>query len=309
MPNTFNNTTFSTTYYDDFRDSDNYHRLLFNDGRTLQARELTQSQTLINQDIRRFADNIYKEGAVIKPGGITVNDEYEFVKLNTSSGATPTASYLSATLTGATSGIVAKVIEVVASTSSDPSTLYVEYTDLNGGTQQRFTPGETLTISGLDDVVVQTTDTTANRAVGIGTQANVGDSIYYVKGHFVFCPRQSFIVSKYNNNADNGLVLKVIEDVITTADDTGLFDNSGGTPNLSAPGADRYRIRLVLDVLSNMDSADNFIQIANIFDSSVTNIIDENDAYNIPDEMVSQRIKENSGDYLIKPYSLNIFRS
>jgi|TARA_R100000081_G_C4820573_1_gene179536 hypothetical protein len=304
MPNTFNNTTFSTTYYDDFRDSDNYHKLLFNDGRTLQARELTQSQTLINKDIRRFADNIYKEGAVIKPGGITVNDEYEFVKLNTSSGATPTASYLGATLTGATSGIVAKVIEVVASTSSDPSTLYVEYTDLNGGTQLRFTPGETLTISGLDDVVVQTTDTTADPAVGPGTQANIGDSIYYVKGHFVFCPRQSFVVDKYNNNADDGLVLKVIEDVITTADDTGLFDNSGGTPNLSAPGADRYRIRLVLDVLSNMDSDTNFIQIANIFDGSVTNIIDENDAYNIPDEMVSQRIKENSGDYLIKPYSL-----
>ena len=129
MPNTFNNTTFSTTYYDDFKDSDNFHKLLFNDGRTLQARELTQSQTLINKDIRRFADNIYKEGAVIKPGGITVNDEYEFVKLNTSSCATPTASYLGATLTGATSGIVAKVIEVVASTASDPSTLYVEYTD------------------------------------------------------------------------------------------------------------------------------------------------------------------------------------
>ena len=135
MPNTFNNTTFSTTYHDDFKDSDNFHRLLFNDGRTLQARELTQSQTIINKDMRRFADNIYKEGAVIKPGGITINDEYEFVKLNTTSGATPTASYLGATLTGATSGIVAKVIEVVASTASDPSTLYVEYTDLKGGTQ------------------------------------------------------------------------------------------------------------------------------------------------------------------------------
>ncbi len=304
MPNTFNNTTFSTTYHDDFKDSDNFHRLLFNDGRTLQARELTQSQTLMNQDMRRFADNIYKEGAVIKPGGITINDEYEFIKLNTTSGATPTASYLSATLTGATSGIVAKVIEVVASTASDPSTLYIEYTDLNGGTQLRFTPGETLTISGLDDVVVQTTNTSTDPAVGIGTQANIGDSIYYVKGHFVFCPKQAFVVSKYRRDADNGLVLKVIEDVITTTDDTGLFDNSGGTPNLSAPGADRYRIRLVLDVLSNMDSDTNFIRIANILDGSVTKIIDENDAYNIPDEMVSERIKENSGDYLIKPYSL-----
>ena len=308
MPNTFNNTTFSTTYHDDFRDSDNFHQILFNDGKTLQARELTQSQTLINEDIRRFADNIYKEGAVIKPGGITINDEYEFVKLNTDTasggGATPTSSYLNATVTGATSGIVAKVVEVVDASGSDPATLYVGYTDLNSGSQLRFTPGETLNITGLDDVVVQTANTSANPAVGSGTQANIGDSVYYVKGHFVFCPKQSFIVDKYNRDADDGLVLKIIEDVITVADDTGLYDNSGGTPNLSAPGADRYRIRLVLDVLSNMDSDTNYIQIANIFDGEVTNIIDENDAYNIPDEMVSRRIKENSGDYLVDPYSL-----
>ena len=215
MPNTFNNTTFSTTYYDDFRDSDNYHKLLFNDGRTLQARELTQSQTFINKDIRRFADNIYKEGAVIRPGGITLNGEYEFVKLNTTAGATPTSSYLGATLTGATSSIVAKVVEVAAATATDPDTLYVIYTDLNGSDQQRFTPGETLTISGLDDVVVQTTNTIGtNLAVGQGLQANIGDGVYYVKGHFVFCAQQSVILDKYSPFGSDSIVLKVTEDII-----------------------------------------------------------------------------------------------
>lgn len=304
MPNTFNNTTFSTTYYDDWKDSDHYHQLLFNDARTLQARELTQLQTVINKDIKKFADNIFKEGAVVKPGGITVNDEYEFVKLNTTTGATPTSSYVGYTVTGATSGIQAKIVEVVNAGASTPATLYVVYTDLNGASQQRFTPGETLNIVGQDDVVVQTTNSTSDPAVGQGTQANIGDSIYYVKGHFVFCEKQSYIMNRYSPTAFDSLVLKIVEDIITTADDTGLFDNSGGTPNLSAPGADRYRIRLILDVSSNMDSDTNFIRIADVYNGKVVNIVDENDAYNIPSDIIATRIKENSGDYLVNPFSL-----
>ena len=35
MATTLTNTTFSTTYKDDFRDSDGYHRILFNSGKAL----------------------------------------------------------------------------------------------------------------------------------------------------------------------------------------------------------------------------------------------------------------------------------
>ena len=37
MPKTFTESVFSSTYKDDFIDSDNYHRVLFNSGRALQA--------------------------------------------------------------------------------------------------------------------------------------------------------------------------------------------------------------------------------------------------------------------------------
>ena len=68
MATTLTNTTFLTTYKDDFRDSDGYHRILFNSGKALQARELTQIQTFLQKQIQRFGDNIFKEGAVVKPG-------------------------------------------------------------------------------------------------------------------------------------------------------------------------------------------------------------------------------------------------
>ena len=66
MPKEFTSTTFSDVYKDDYRDSDNYHRILFNSGRPLQARELTQLQTILQNQIQRFADNIFLEGAGVK---------------------------------------------------------------------------------------------------------------------------------------------------------------------------------------------------------------------------------------------------
>ena len=38
MATSVTNTTFPVTYKDDFVDSDNYHRILFNSGKALQAR-------------------------------------------------------------------------------------------------------------------------------------------------------------------------------------------------------------------------------------------------------------------------------
>jgi hypothetical protein len=67
-----------------------------------------------------------------------------------------------------------------------------------------------------------------------------------VQGHFVFAPAQSIIVSKYSNNYTGIVGFKVTQDVVTATDDVSLYDNQGATPNLSSPGADRYRIRLTL---------------------------------------------------------------
>ena len=63
MPTTLTETLLSSTYRDDYKDSNNFHQILFNSGRALQARELTQSQTITQKEIERFGKNIFKEGA------------------------------------------------------------------------------------------------------------------------------------------------------------------------------------------------------------------------------------------------------
>ena len=125
MATQYTDTLFSTKYKDDFRDSDGYYRILFNSGKTLQARELTQLQTIIQKQIERFGNNIFKEGAVVKPGGLAIDTAYEFVKLDSTS--TSTSANVGDILTGATSGVKAEVLEIIAASGADPVTYFVRY--------------------------------------------------------------------------------------------------------------------------------------------------------------------------------------
>ena len=203
MATTLTNTTFLTTYKDDFRDSDGYHRILFNSGKALQARELTQIQTFLQNQIQRFGDNIFKEGAVVKPGGANLNQKYEFIKLDTTINDLPTDTsiLLNATFQGATSSVQFKVLQVVAAEASDPATLYVQYISTPSGSAGastvRITAGENLTGSGTASgttLTAQTINTTANPAVGVGILATLKSGIYYARGHFVFTEDQSKIM-------------------------------------------------------------------------------------------------------------------
>ena len=57
-------------YYDDFADSNNYHRVLFRPSFALQARELTQAQTILQSQVERFGNHVFKEGDVVVPGSV-----------------------------------------------------------------------------------------------------------------------------------------------------------------------------------------------------------------------------------------------
>ena len=310
MATLLNSRLLSNTYKDDFLDSDSYYRILFNSGRPLQARELTQMQTIIQEQIKRFGNNIFKEGAVVKPGSAILNNSYEFAKLITTQYALPSNynSLVGNTFTGNISGITARVIEVVPAGDGDPATIYIAYT--NGPTAQsglvtpRFTAGESIT-NGSTTLRVQEINTDANPAVGRGTRYSVEAGVYYAKGFFVFTEAQSYIVSKYTDTANEIVGYKIVEDVINVDDDQGLYDNQGAVPNVSSPGADRLRIKLELTKQSATTSDDNFIPIATIKDGVVFRTVDEDNSYNVLRDVIATRIKENSGDYIVRPFKLS----
>jgi hypothetical protein len=61
-------------YYDDFNEAKNFLRTLFKPGYAVQARELTQLQTVLQSQISRFADHIFADGSQVFGGKVFVTD-------------------------------------------------------------------------------------------------------------------------------------------------------------------------------------------------------------------------------------------
>jgi len=303
--------TFATTYNDDFLDSDHYHRILFNSGRALQARELTQMQTIVQKEIERFGSNIFDAGACVIPGGANVDNRYNFIKLDTSSNTLPTDYATSVVGTKFTSTIPSgtinfTVIEVVEATGSDPATLYVSYNGGDSGsiTDLAVSAGENMT-NGSVTLTVQSTNTVTNPATGFGTRVMTGEGTYFVFGHFVFSPASQIIVSKYTDDYTGVVGFKAEENIITAADNSALYDNTGSTPNVTSPGADRYQITMTLIDEADIVAGDTFVWAARIVNGSLEDRPTGSDDYNKIEEVLATRTKEESGDYIARPFKLS----
>ena len=121
-------------YYDDFDPTKNFHRILFKPGYAVQARELTQSQTILQNQISNFADNIFSQNTPVSGGKVTTNLKCYYLKLNTTyNGTAITASnFLNKTIQDTTGTILAKVIATTEATGTsqnpgDPPTLIISY--------------------------------------------------------------------------------------------------------------------------------------------------------------------------------------
>ena len=145
--------------------------------------------------------------------------------------------------------------------------------------------------------------TVADPSTGTGTQVTLRSGIYYARGNFVFTQDQSKIISKYTDTPTTDIGFKAVEDVVTASDNNALYDNQGAVPNVSAPGADRYRIQLTIAERSEITSSENFIHVATIVDGAVFEAVNTDTSYNIPNQLIATRIKENSGDYIVKPFN------
>ena len=120
-------------YYDDFDPAKNYHRILFKPGFAVQARELTQAQTILQDQITKFADNIFKQNTPVTGGQTTTNFQCYYIKLQeTYNGTAIDVTQLDGTLIQNADGTtIARVIKTISPTGTggtgDPSTLVVTY--------------------------------------------------------------------------------------------------------------------------------------------------------------------------------------
>ena len=76
-------------YYDDFAQDKNFYKVLFRPGYSIQARELTQLQSILQNQIESFGKYAFKQGELVIPGEVGLNTKLNYFKLSSVSDVNP----------------------------------------------------------------------------------------------------------------------------------------------------------------------------------------------------------------------------
>ena len=283
-------------YYDDYDESKGFHQILFKPSLPVQARELTQLQSILRNQIARFGSHIFKEGSVVIPGNVRADLSICFVKLKTTS--VDIESLLDYDVEG-TSGLKAKIRAATAAKDTDPATLFVSYYNTGTAGEKVFGVNETLTIG---DVIVgeYTVETVSSGATGGAAIAYINDGVFFVRGTFAKVNKQHAVISKYSPLPSCHVLLKITESIVDYTEDETLLDTAQGSYNYAAPGADRLKIELDLVTLPLESTITNdYVELMRYNEG----ILEEHlkyPKYNELEKSLARRTYDESGDYVVE---------
>ena len=305
-------------FFDDFNESKNFHRVLFRPGFAVQARELTQLQSILQNQIERFANRVVYDGKIVS-GCNFRSETVDFVKLRDKDannrvlllGDFYTSGVVAnAIVTGATTGISAQLIDVKeGSEAAAPNYLSIFVKYINSGannTVKAFSDNEVLLVRRrANNQFLVAANTITSGSTGLGTKASVGDGIIYHKGNFVRVDPQFTIVDKYSTTPSRKVGFETRESIIDSNQDSSLLDNASGATNFSAPGANRLKLTPILTSRPIAEAnTSSFFQIVYIENGIVTQQV--NDELAGVNQLIASRLYETHGNYAIDPFNIRI---
>ena len=322
----------TSPYYDDFNDDKRFHRVLFKPGVAVQARELTQLQTILQDQLDKGFGFVLQEGAVIT-GCAEQNTAVDWIKVNDTDAAAATidnttlVNYVDKEIIGSTSGLKARIIQVETGTvAGDPNlkTLYIKYLNQVSG-HTHFATGETLS--------VYTPNTNTQAEADAGTNLNgytfvvnningnsIGGKYYgktnrvtlqpgivFARGAFIKTSRVSVLVDKYNPMIKKHLGFVISEAVTQAATDTTLLDPAQGSFNYNAPGADRLTYTVELKSYNPTDTKpENFYTYAHFESGAIQRLEMKDSPLSGVGDILAKRTFDESGNYLVKGNTVSI---
>lgn len=294
-------------YFDDYDPKKEFYKILFRPGYAVQARELTQLQTILQQQITRQGDSLFKHGDMVIPGQMSYDNNAYYVILQPTYSGINVDTFLPK-LVGETtigsSGLTGLVIAVSISTPTSPSTIYVKYTNTGTDSNSTYIDNEIITVKdGAYSFQAST------NATGIGTIASISQGIFYINGNFVLVEPQSIVISGYSQTPTSKIGLTVSEEIITPEMDETLLDNALGSYNYAAPGAHRYFIGLTLTQYDLSYSIDNsFVELLRVSNGVLQKLALTSD-YSVLEKTLATRTFDESGNYTVSPFAIDIRES
>ena len=285
-------------YFDDYDETKKFLRMLFQPGVSLQVRELTQLQTILQNQISRLGDSFYKDGSIVTGGQINLNTNVSYIRLASTETASTFANQ-KIQLSGADT-ITFDVITTVEAEGSDAPVLIGVYS----GSDTITTTSATIHIAGSIGISAQTAD--AGTITGDGSIASISAGIYYINGFFVTVDAQTIVLEKFATTPSYKVGLTITESITNNVADSSLLDNASGSFNVNAPGADRYKIALILGKKSlTTISEQNFIELLRVVSGLPTKIV-KYPVYSALDDTLARRTYDESGNYTVKPFLANL---
>jgi hypothetical protein len=141
-------------YWDDYDERKDFYKILFQPGVSVQTRELNQMQTILQNQIEKFGDNIFVRGTIIDGCNFVFYNPHPYIKINDNltdgiTAAVP-ADYLSFMIQSPASGLTASIVDYkdgFQAQDPDLKTLYLSYINSgNDGNTFAFTAGENLEV-------------------------------------------------------------------------------------------------------------------------------------------------------------------
>jgi len=306
-----------TPYFDDFDADKDFHKVLFKPGYSVQARELTTLQSILQNQIEKFGTHFFKEGARVIPGSITYSLNYRSVQVEQEFLGLPISLYqdklIGKQIKGSISGVIATVTNIEVNPDTNNIILYINYE--NSGSNfidNLFVNGENLiTLSditfGLSNIIASGEEFSKvinSNSTQIGSAAFISEGVYFIRGYFVRVASQTIVLDRFSSQPTYRVGLFINEEIITSSQDESLYDNSRGFSNFTAPGADRLKISTSLSKkqIDNFED-ENFIELLRLNAGVLEKIVDKTQ-YNIIAEELARRTYDESGDYYITPFSM-----
>jgi len=314
-------------YFDDYDEEKRFLKVLFRPGVAVQTRELNQLQTILQKQVDRFGQHVFKEGSMVIPGGISLNNNLSFVKLTgdissvvTSAGIAESPTTISdkeaavnlmvgKQIIGESSGVTGIVKYYQLETQNTPVTLFIEYDSSGADNEsQVFEDAETLSVvvTETDDqnFITYKVNSAVSNSTGVGSAAEIERGVYFVKGYFTLVEKQIVILDAYDTSPTYRIGLRVDETIVTPEQDETLNDNANGSFNFSAPGAHRYKVELILQKLPiDAETDENFIELLQSQDGDKQNHVQTTEYSEIGKEL-ARRTYDESGDYSLSSFRM-----
>ena len=319
-------------YFDDYDEAKRFLKVLFRPGRPLQSRELSQVQSILQNQIERFGRHVFQEGSVATGGSVT-DCATQFIRITEDLTAEQKTDIVGKKLKSDSSTVNAVVIGVEdrGDTSTEKNdqfvVLCIDY--ITAGT---FVAGESLSTYGIDDpainVTVKAASTGDTDPEPTGTITNyicMDESIFFSNGYFVLS--ENVKIAAHTTDTTNSIRdfssttcsigFDINKITVDADDDSTLNDPAFGFYNYNSPGADRFKITFTPIVRALSGSGDEFgrtvetgtdyIEIVRILNGNVSKKVKYPEYANLSSTL-ARRTFDESGNYTVTPFRLSYFK-